>query len=56
MTLIKIESHRDYELYVKKTIAKTHLLPKSAESLKVLLMQSFQDGQRMAQNNLKVKI
>jgi len=53
---VKIENRRDYELHVKKLVAKQTMSNKMKATVRKIVMQSFQDGTDFSQNNLSVEV
>ena len=53
---IEIIERREYELYVKKSIAKTNLSNKQKGAMRKITMQAFDDGVKFNQGKLIVEI
>jgi len=54
--LVKIEERREYELHVKNTVAKMQVSGKHKAIVRKLIMRSFDDGVKFAQNELKIEV
>jgi hypothetical protein len=53
---IKIEERRDYELYVKNTVAKMQISSKHKAIVRKIAMQCFDDCIKHNQKDLKVEV
>lgn len=56
MGLIKVDSRRAYELYIKKTVAKMSASNKQKAIIRKIAMQCFDDGISHNRNDLKVEV
>jgi len=56
MTKVKVESRRDYELHVKRTVARMQVSSKHKAIFRKIALQCFDDGVAMCQNKLEVAI
>lgn len=53
---IKLDGRRDYELYVKKEVAKMTIPNKQKAIVRKLVLQGFDDGVKMTQGKLEVEV
>ncbi len=56
MQIVKIEDRRDYELYVKREVAKMQVSNKNKAAIRLIAMHCFDSGIAFNQNNLTVEI
>jgi len=54
--MVKIEERRDYELYVKHTVAKLQISNKQKATFRKIALQCFDDGVRYSRDDLEVEV
>ena len=54
--VIKIEDRREYELYVKNTVAKMQVSGKHKSLFRKIAMQCFDDGVKYRSNDLHIEV